>query len=111
MSKLTPNEYVTPVNTELILETFHDAGGTRIEFVGSEPLAQHEELIASVSAEHVMLTNGTLQPARDLLQSLVTNPMTQTVVDFLEPIEVQQHHRRRPDLLRTSISDVLAENV
>jgi hypothetical protein len=56
---------------------------------------QDGELVAAEPGDRVVRAQRGSQPRPHLGQQLVTHGMTETVVDVLEPIKVDHHHRQR----------------
>ncbi len=60
---------------------------------------QHRELVAPQPGDGVVTPGAGLQPFGHLHQQLVADAVAQTVVDGLEVVEVEEHHRRGGPLL------------
>ena len=58
-----------------------------------DAVQEHGELVASEAGDGVRGSHGDLQPAADLLENLVARRMPEAVVDRLEVVEVDEHHR------------------
>ena len=63
--------------------------------VGLRAVDQHRELVASDPREHGRVAHRLAQPERDPLQRQVPQFVAERVVDRLEVVEVEQHHRQR----------------
>src|SRR4051794_15493578 len=62
---------------------------------GHDP-QEHGELVAAEPRREVVATSGAPQPGCDLLQHDVADVVAETVVDLLDPIEVDERYRVRP---------------
>jgi hypothetical protein len=60
-----------------------------------QPLEQERELVAAQARHGVHRAHQLLEAVGELPQQPVSGRMTERVVDLLEAIEVQEHHRRR----------------
>ena len=68
---------------------------------------QHGELIAAESRDAQRLRDSRAQSHADVGQELVTGGMAERVVDVLEPVEVEQQHRKRPAVGEHLVRDAL----
>ena len=82
------------VDLERIVERLEQpfADGLR---VGLRAVDQHRELVASDPREHGPVAHRLAQPERDPLQRQVPQFVAEGVVDRLEVVQVEQHHRQR----------------
>jgi hypothetical protein len=53
------------------------------------------ELVAAHAGDGVALAQDRAQPRRDRAQQLVAEAVAEGVVDVLEPVEIEEHHRQR----------------
>src|SRR3546814_15541242 len=74
----------------------HVAQLAAILLVGKNDL----ELVAAEAADHLLVADDLEQPFGDLFQQRVARRVTKRVVDLFEAVEVEQHDRARPLLLR-----------
>jgi hypothetical protein len=56
-------------------------------------LQQHDELVAAQARHHVARAQRLLEAQRRLVQQLVAGFVAERVVDELEAVEVDEHHR------------------
>ena len=59
------------------------------------PVEQHGELVAAEPRHRVRRTDGGRQPLRHLPQHAIAGRVAQAVVDRLEVVQVDEHHRHR----------------
>ena len=63
--------------------------------LGLAAVDEQRELVAADPREHGRLADHLAQPARDALDRQVPELVAERVVDRLEVVEVEQHHRQR----------------
>src|SRR4051794_171209 len=61
-------------------------------FLVSDVLEQDRKLVTPEPRHEIVGPHAEIEAPRNLLQNLVTRGMTETVVDDLEPIQIQVHH-------------------
>ena len=76
------------------------AGRFRVDVAVPPVWQQDRELVTTEPRHDVLRTEHVEQPRADLLQQPVSDVMAERVVDLLEPVQVQQHHRERLPALR-----------
>ncbi len=82
-------------------ERLHDAvGDDRRVGVAAHVLQQHRELVAAQARDGVAAAGGVEQASRNDRQQLVAGRMPHRVVDRLEVVEVEEHHREQLALAR-----------
>jgi hypothetical protein len=57
---------------------------------------EDRELTTAHARHKIMLSDGFLQPRRDMAQKLIANAMAESVVDMLEPIKIEGYHGKAP---------------
>jgi hypothetical protein len=75
-----------------LLHALGDARGVRGIL---EVVQQHREFVSAQTGQYVARTHAALQPPRDARDKPVAGEMTETVVDLLEPIEIEEEERDR----------------
>src|SRR5688572_22674000 len=78
--------------------------GTGLFFTGYI-VEQHRKLVSTNTAEHIVLSQASLDAMRDLDQQLISTRVAETVVDQLEPIDVEQQHSILAILVRRFTCD------
>ncbi len=69
----------------------------RCRFLGAHPrraFQQDPELVAADAGHHVAVADALGKQVRDLDQRFVAGPVPERVVDHLEPVDVDEQHRR-----------------
>jgi len=72
---------------------------------------QNGEFVAAQAGQHVALAQTRLEPPRDPDEQLVAHQVTQTVVDHLEPIDVQEQDREQVLWMALAAVENLAEEL
>ena len=97
-----------PLGDRARVDRVADAGEQHRELVAAEP---RERALAVEPRDGVRAPQRLLEPARDAGQQLVAGGMTQTVVDDLEAIDVEEEHREVEGAGGSAARDLLVQPI